>query len=73
MSMYSNYDYWLRNLSSNNFNQEEANLKWVIEYKGARKEAIECAKNKLNTLIKIKEERQAYEQHIQKGKHLFGV
>jgi hypothetical protein len=46
---------------------------WVIEYKGAKKEAIECAKNKLNTLIKIKEERQAYEQHIQKGKHLFGV
>lgn len=73
MIMYSNYDYWLRNLTSNNFHQEEANLMWVIEYKGMKKEAIECAKNKLNALLKIKKERQSNEQHIQKGKHLFGA
>ena len=67
MIMYSNYDYWLRNLTSNNFHQEEANLMWVIEYKGMKKKAIECAKNKLNALLKIKKERQSNEQHIQKG------
>ena len=66
MIMYSNYDYWLRNLTSNNFHQEEANLMWVIEYKGMKKEAVEFAKNKLNALLKIKKERQSNEQHIQK-------
>ena len=57
MSVHSNYDYWLRNLSSYNLNQEEQNLRWVIEFEWARKEAVECAKDKLNTLLNIKEER----------------
>ena len=51
-----NYEYWLRNLSSNNFLQEETNLIWVVEHSG-NKEAKESAKLKLKVISKIKQEK----------------
>jgi len=51
-----NYEFWLRNLSSNNFLQEETNLIWVVENSG-NKQAKESAKLKLVILNKVKEEK----------------